>query len=58
MLKTRRFDIAELLKTEAQIQALLKDAQKTGHTEDFLHALRIAARAQSHIDFSTQKSSF
>ena len=47
MLKTRHFDIAELLETEADVQAFLNEAAQTGRAADFVHALGIAARAKS-----------
>ena len=46
MLKTRHFDIAELLESEADVQAFLNEAVQTGRAADFVHALGIAARAK------------
>ena len=44
--KTVPFEIAEHLQTDAYIQGFLKEVVETGNSSDFLHALKIAARAK------------
>jgi probable addiction module antidote protein len=46
MLKTRPFDIAELLDTDADIQDFLAEALQTSKPSEFIRALGIAARAK------------
>ncbi len=46
MLKIRRFDIAELLETESDIQEFLSETAKEGDAADFIHALGVASRAK------------
>lgn len=46
MLKTRKFDIAELLETETDIQEFLNESAQTDNAAEFIHALGIAARAK------------
>ncbi|MFK5926183.1 MAG: putative addiction module antidote protein [Desulfuromusa sp.] len=43
-MKTRKFDIAEMLETEADIRGFLVEAAE-GTPEEFIHALNTAARA-------------
>lgn len=45
MPQTRKFDIAELLDTEAAIQQFLNEAAQTENPAEFVHAQGIAARA-------------
>ena len=54
MLKIRHFDIAELLETEADVQAFLSEAAQTGSTADFVHALGIAACAKGMTEVARQ----
>lgn len=54
MLKTRRFDIAELLESESAIQGFLQEAAETGNARDFVHALGIAARAKGMTEVAKQ----
>ena len=54
MVKTRKFDIAELLETEADIQAFLNEAAEAGDPADFVHALGIAARAKGMTEVARQ----
>lgn len=54
MLKTRKFDIAELLETEADVQAFLNEAAESGDASDFVHALGIAARAKGMTEVARQ----
>ena len=42
----KRFDIANLLKTEEEIQDFLNETAQTGEASDFIHALEIATRAK------------
>lgn len=44
--KITSFDIANHLKTEADIQAFLNETAESGNAADFIHALGIAARAK------------
>lgn len=44
-MKTISFDIAEHLETLEDIQEFLREINKTGDENDFIHALSIAARA-------------
>ncbi|MCK6412676.1 MAG: putative addiction module antidote protein [Azonexus sp.] len=46
MLKTRKFDVAELLDDESEVQAFLDEAATSGDAAAFVHALGIAARAK------------
>jgi probable addiction module antidote protein len=45
MLKTRSFDIAEMLETPEDIRVFLQEVAETGTDSDFIHALNTAARA-------------
>ncbi len=45
-LKTSAFDIAEYLNSDEDIRGFLQEVAGTGNTEDFIHALNIAARAK------------
>ena len=45
-MKATKFDIAEYLETPEDIQAFLDEAMNTGSSEEFIHALGIAARAK------------
>ena len=44
--RTKRFDIAEHLKTDEDIRGFLQEVTNTGNTSDFIHALNIAARSR------------
>jgi probable addiction module antidote protein len=44
--KTRRFDIAELLEDEDDIIGFLAEVQRDGTPEEFIRALGVAARAR------------
>ncbi|MFA5701534.1 MAG: addiction module antidote protein [Desulfuromonas sp.] len=44
-MKTRKFDVAEMLETEEDICGFLCEIAETGDESDFLHALNTAARA-------------
>ena len=44
-MKTRKFDIAEMLETEEDIHGFLQEVSETGTDSDFIHALSTAARA-------------
>lgn len=46
MLKTRKFDVAELLDTDADVQEFLNEAAEAGDPAMFVHALGVAARAK------------
>ena len=54
MLKTRHFDIAELLETEQDIQAFLTEASQSGDSAEFVRALGIAARAKGMTEVAKQ----
>lgn len=54
MVKTHHFDIAELLKTETDIQEFLEEAAQTGDASDFVHALGVAARAKGMTEVAKQ----
>ena len=54
MTTTRRFDIAEHLETEADIQAFLLESAQSGEPADFIHALAIAARAKGMSEVAKQ----
>ncbi|NOR81201.1 MAG: putative addiction module antidote protein [Methyloprofundus sp.] len=45
-MKTNTFNIADHLETEDGIRGFLKEVVTTGSTEDFIHALNIAAKAK------------
>ena len=47
-LKTRSFDVAEILKTDEDIQGFLNEA--AGNADEFIHALNTAARAGCSYD--------
>ena len=53
MIKTRSFDIAELLDTPDDVQAFLHEAAQKG-AADFVHALGIAARAKGMTEVARQ----
>jgi len=44
-MKTKKFDIAEMLETDEDIQGFLAEATN-GTTEEFIHALNTAVRAK------------
>ncbi len=44
-MRTRTFDIAEMLKTDEDIHEFLAQAYADGTPEEFIHALNIAVRA-------------
>ncbi len=44
-MKTRKFDVAEMLETEEDIHGFLQEVSETGTDADFIHALSTAARA-------------
>ena len=54
MVKTRHFDIAELLETEADIQEFLNETAQSGNAADFIHALGVAARAKGMTEIAKQ----
>lgn len=54
MLKTRKFDIAELLETETDIQEFLNESAQTDNAAEFIHALGIAARAKGMTEVAKQ----
>lgn len=54
MTKIRNFDIAELLETDAHIQAFLTEVAQTGDAADFLHALNTASRAKGMTEVAHQ----
>ena len=54
MLKTRHFDIAELLETEQDIQEFLTEASLSGDSAEFVRALGIAARAKGMTEVAKQ----
>lgn len=54
MPKTRKFDIAELLETESDIQEFLNEAAHSDDASEFIHALGIAARAKGMSDVAKQ----
>ena len=45
-MKTRKFDVAEMLETDEDIREFLTEASATGTYEEFIHALETAARAK------------
>lgn len=45
-MKTNTFNIADHLETEDDIKGFLKEVVSTGSTENFIHALNIAAKAK------------
>ena len=45
-MKTRQFDIAEMLETEEDIRGFLAEASANGTAQEFIHALNTAARAR------------
>ena len=52
--KVTRFDIAEHLETEADIQEFLNETALQGSASDFIHALGIAARAKGMSEVAKQ----
>ncbi len=44
--KIQTFDVAEYLKTDADIQGFLEEAAASNDPADFIHALNTAARAK------------
>ena len=57
-LKTRKFDIAELLDTDKDIRAFLEDVVEDGTPQEFIRALNVAARAtdsQVEISFESEQ---
>ena len=54
MLKTRHFDIAELLETDSDIQDFLNATTAARSTAEFIHALGIAARARGMGEVAKQ----
>jgi probable addiction module antidote protein len=44
-MKTRKFDIAEMLETEEDVRGFLAEAYAQGTPDEFVHALNVAARA-------------
>jgi probable addiction module antidote protein len=54
MTKVRRFDVAELLDSDADIQDFLTEAAQAGTASEFLHALNIAARARGMSEVAKQ----
>ena len=53
-IETFSFDIAEHLKTDADIQCFLKEVSDTGDTSDFIHALNIAVKAKGMANIAKQ----
>jgi len=45
-MEIKKFDVAEWLKTDEDIQGFLAAAMREGTTSEFLHALNTAARAK------------
>ena len=52
--KTFSFDIAEHLKTDADIRGFLSEVAATGNESDFVHALSIAAKAKGMTEIAKQ----
>lgn len=52
--KITRFDIAQLLETQADIQEFLSETSQHGTASDFIHALNIAARAKGMSEVAKQ----
>lgn len=50
-LKTRKFDIAELLDSDEDIREFLEDVAEDGTPQEFIRALNVAARAKRMTDF-------
>ncbi len=44
-MKTKKFDIAQMLETEEDIRGFLAEAAENGTEQEFIHALSTAARA-------------
>ena len=54
MTEIRRFDIAELLETQADVQDFLTETAQNGTAAEFIHALGIAARAKGMTEVAKQ----
>jgi len=54
MVKTRHFDITELLETKEDVQEFLNEAAQTENAADFIRALGIAARAKGMTEIARQ----
>lgn len=55
ILKTRKFDVAELLDTDEGIRAFLEDVAEDGTPQEFIRALNVAARAtDSQVEISLE----
>lgn len=54
MIKIRKFDIAELLETEVDIQDFLNEAAQSGSVAEFISALGVAARAKGMTEVAKQ----
>lgn len=51
-LKTRPFDVAEHLKTDADIKAFLAGVLEEGDASDYIHALNTVARAKGMTEIA------
>ena len=51
---TKAFDIAEYLRTDADISEFLQEVADTGSSSDFIHALGVAARAKGMSNVAKQ----
>ena len=51
---TKAFDIAEHLRTDADISEFLQEVADTGSSSDFIHALGVAARAKGMSNVAEQ----
>ncbi len=49
-MKTRKFDITEMLETEDDIRGFLAEASANGTAQEFVHALNTAARSRGMTD--------
>jgi probable addiction module antidote protein len=50
--ETFSFDIAAHLETDEDIRGFLQEVANTGDTDDFIHALNIAARAKGMTEIA------
>ncbi len=51
---TKAFDIAEHLRTDADISEFLQEVADSGSSSDFIHALSVAARAKGMSNVAKQ----
>ncbi|MBK7491130.1 MAG: putative addiction module antidote protein [Nitrosomonas sp.] len=54
MIKTRKFDIADHLKTDEDIREFLRESAANATTREFIHALNTAARAKGMTKIAQQ----